>query len=524
MSQAIAANGVISARVSGTRRWVFLLLAVLAFALLFARSMSRFFDLDEHQFVVPPILLDHEGLLPYADYPYFHMPGLVYLYAPLLAWTPHKLLAARLVSVGCGFAALVLLFRVGWRLFRHLPESTRWLLAGGMALIFGCSRLFTYTSGWAWNHDSAVLCALGAFLVHVRGLRSARLRFFAAAGALAGLALCIRLSFALIVLPLALSLLFGRSALTPRQRVLGLGLAMAAALVVLTPALVHLWSQPEAFLFGNLGYARLNTLFYSTVRSPAMNLPQKLLHLLQSFFSDPGNAVLFLLALWLLGWRYFRLRAWRSRYGNELLLVMGFLPALLAGCWGPTPTQYQYYYMLLPFLTLGILYLLALESTRPTAWLHYRRLLAIGVLVVGLTGLPRWYWPVVQIASPEKWVPMSVDVLGEWIRTQCPAEGRVLTLDPLFPLEGGVRVYPDYAVGRFFVHVGEHMSAADRQRHHILWAEQVEQLLARQPPDAVFCDRRTRHMSLAFIHYAEGHGFHKLDAPDGTGTLWVRAP
>jgi 4-amino-4-deoxy-L-arabinose transferase-like glycosyltransferase len=506
-----------------TPRWVFVLLAVLAFVLLFARSMSRFFDLDEHQFVVPPVLLGQEGLLPYRDYPYFHMPGLVYLSAPLLAWAPDKLLAARLISVVCGFATLVLLFRVGWRLLRHLPDSTRWLVAGGVVLTFSCSRLFTYTSGWAWNHDSAVLCALGAFLVHLRGLRLARLRCFAAAGALAGLALCIRLSFALIVLPLALSLLCGRSALTWRQRWLGLGLATGTALLVLSPALVHLWAQPEAFLFGNLGYARLNTLFYKTVQSPAMNLPQKLLHLGQSFLTDPGNAVLLLLAVWLLGWRFFRLRAWRSKYGNELLLVLGFLPALLAGCWGPTPTQYQYYYMLLPFLTLGILYLLALESADPAVWLRYRRVLAAGAIVVGLTGLPRWYRDVIQVASPEKWVPVSVDRLGEWIRSRCPAEGRVLTLDPLVPLEGGVRVYPDYAVGRFFAHVGKHMSAAERQRHHILWAEQVEELLTRRPPDAVFCDRRTRDMSLDFIHYAEGHCFQKLDAPDGTGTLWVRA-
>ena len=52
-------------------RWALVGLCAVVFLLLFSRSMTRDLDLDEHQFVAPPLLLLHQGVQPYADYPYF---------------------------------------------------------------------------------------------------------------------------------------------------------------------------------------------------------------------------------------------------------------------------------------------------------------------------------------------------------------------------------------------------------------------------------------------------------------------
>src|SRR5438046_1277350 len=148
------------------RRTMLALVAVV-FLLLFSRSMTRDLDLDEHQFVAPPLLLVHQGVHPYADYPYFHMPALVYVYAALFRFSPYPLLTARLLSVVCGTATVLLLFRTGWRLLaRRCDARTCWLVAGGLSAIFLTCRLFTYTSGWAWNHGAAVLCAPLAYLCH----------------------------------------------------------------------------------------------------------------------------------------------------------------------------------------------------------------------------------------------------------------------------------------------------------------------------------------------------------------------
>ena len=175
-----------STRPAASPRWLPWLLILTTFLLLFARSMTRPLDLDEHQFVAPPLLLLQQGQTPYADYPYFHMPTLVYLYAGLMAWLPNPLLVARLLSVLCGTAMLTLLAGVGWGLFADRPLRERWLLALSVpALIAGC-RLFSYTNGWSWNHDAATLSALLAFWCHVRGLKRGSLPWFALAGGFVG--------------------------------------------------------------------------------------------------------------------------------------------------------------------------------------------------------------------------------------------------------------------------------------------------------------------------------------------------
>jgi hypothetical protein len=484
--------------------------------------MTRDFDLDEHQFVAPPALLVQGGYLPYVDYPYFHMPCLIYVYAALTGWAPCKLLAARAVSALCGTATIALLFAAGWRLLGGVRESTRWVLAGGTALTFACSRLFTYTSGWAWNHDSAVLCTLLAFFLHVRGLGRARLGYFAAAGFLVGAAVGIRLSFALALVPFALSLLRGRSSLGARRRLAGLALAAGSAALALLPAVVPLLTTPDRFFFGNLGYARLSTTFYSHAGDGPISLPGKLRHAAQVFGTDPGNAALLLLAGCALAYLVRGGRARRSAHRSPLLLLAGLLAALAVGALGPSPSQYQYFYMLLPFLTLGVLYAVAAAQADPVAVRRWARLVLAAAVVTGATGLPRWYWPVVNLPSPACWTTVRVHRLGEWVRAHVPAGARVLTIDPLVPLEGGVKVYPEYAVGRFVMHVGRYMTPEQRHRYDMVWGEELDVLLADRPPDAILASARLLSRTEEMERYAAAHGFRKLETADGAYRLWVR--
>ena len=77
-------------------------------------ALPREIDHDEHQFVASGILLARQGLLPYRDYPYFHVPNLVYLYGliDLLAASP--LLAARLTSLAFATLSLGIVFWLVW--------------------------------------------------------------------------------------------------------------------------------------------------------------------------------------------------------------------------------------------------------------------------------------------------------------------------------------------------------------------------------------------------------------------------
>jgi 4-amino-4-deoxy-L-arabinose transferase-like glycosyltransferase len=502
-------------------------LALAGFALLvlvfqIARSMSRDFDLDEHQFVAPPALLLQQGALPYQDYPYFHMPCLVYLYAALIGWAPYKLLAARTVSALCGTATILLLFATGWRLLRGLGDRARWRIAAGVALIFACSRLFTYTSGWAWNHDTAVCCTLGAFLLHLRGLRRGRSGYFAAAGLLVGAATGIRLSFALAFLPFGVSLLLSPSALTVPRRLLALGLAAGSATAALLPALLHMAATPDAFYFGNLEYARLNTIFYRDFEPRCISLPARLWQVVVGFLSDPGNATLLVLAV-LAFLALVRVgRAWAPRYRSALLLLAGLLPALGVGVLGPSPLQYQYTYMLLPFLALAGLYAIAAQRHNPVALRRWSGLVLIGALATVCTGLPRWYWTILQLPTPERWTTVQVHRAGEWVKAHVQPGARVLTMDPLVPLEAGVAVYPEYAVGRFVMHVGRYLSLAECRRFRMAWGKELTERLAERPPDAILLNERLDGLARDLERYGPEHGFHELDAPAWGYRLWIR--
>lgn len=511
--------------------WLFAGASLVVLILMFGRSMMRTFDMDEHQFVAPSVFLTEAGLLPYRNYPYFHMPHLVYIHAAASVWVAHKLLAARTVSVLCGWVTVLLLFRAGWKAFDGQSAPTRWMLIGGVLAAYLCSQLFAYANGWAWNHDSAILCAVAAVLAQLRGMRKGHVGLIGLAGVLAGLAMGIRLSFAPIIVPMGILLWLGKTPLTWGKRGMAFALAVGGALLMLTPAFIPWIEERDAFVFGNLGYVDLNTRFYARTDARYMTFAGKFVYLFRKFFSDPGNAFVFLLGTYGMSVAYWKQRAWQSRFSNELGLVIGLMPMLLLGAWGPTPTQQQYFYALMPFLALAGFYAMALECSDARGLRRWRRLVLFGALLPAIVGLPRWYWQVVYLPVVEGWTPMRVHETGAWIKSQCPPGARVMTADPVFVQEGGLAAYPEYAVGRFVFHVGDLMNPEDRRRFHMTYAEELDRVLGERPPDAIF--RHTKSPTTPLTAYASSHGFRKLDyqfsnwdlhQTQENFELWVREP
>jgi hypothetical protein len=74
------------------------------------------------------------------------------------------------------------------------------------------------------------------------------------------------------------------------------------------------------------------------------------------------------------------------------------------------------------------------------------RLLAAAWIFCVLFGAPM-YWHIIFLPLPGRWLPMKVHATGVETMRQLPP-GLVLTIEPLFPLEGGGRIDPRFAVGR----------------------------------------------------------------------------
>ena len=506
---------------SSLGRWTIAALAGFVFLLLFARSMARELDIDEQVFIASAILVERDGLLPYEDFPYYHMPTQVYLYALLTHYSPYKLLAIRTLTTVCGTATLLLLFGAGWKLFDGRRASERWLLAGSPVLILFCCRFFTYTSGLVWNHDTSVLCCLGAFFLFARGFRLDRLREIAAAGLLLGLATGCRLTLVISFVPFLLVILFAPGPLTVRRRLAGLTLAALAALVALAPALI-LWArQPARFLWGHLEYQGLFAQADGIRTSFGHNLLIKLKKSVVRFSTDPGNLLLLVAFVAAVVQLVRRRACWRGTdRAPAVWLLGGLLVALLAGVMAPTPQQYQYNYVLLPFMILVVYQAQVLPEVKGDVLGRWRWAFGTAAVVLAAVSLPRWYWTVINLPFPERWFTVQEHRRGEWLRQHAPPGRLVLTTTPITPLEGGLSIYPEHAIGPFSLYVSPGQTHEERRRVGTVGIDELPAILDERPPDLIYCSPNTGYVEV-FAAYADAHGYQYLEGFDPGYRVWA---
>ena len=497
---------------------VFVGVTTIVFVLSFSRAITRSFNHDEHQFVTPAVLLTQGGLLPYRDYPYFHMPNQVYLYAALTWWTPYKLLAARIIQVLCGTAMAVLLCVTGWRLLGRMDPLGRWLTTGGLLLVLVSSRCFRYTDGLAWNHATSTLCVLTALLLHLRGLSGPRPTSLAFSGLLLGWAIGIRLSFAPVAVPFLLSFWLSRSPVRQGQRLGGLLLFSLGMTVGVLPAIVPLVTVPSRFIFGMLGYPRLQALVH--LKQVQVTLPDKILYFLHKFVDQSADAALLILFLCCATFAAWRARAWGGPHRDAILLTLGVLIVLIPGVLAPTPPQLQYAYPLLPFMVLVVVYVFASAPVQSAA--RWARLTGAALIIVAATDLPVTYQKLTALLTPSQWTPVREHEVGERIRSATAPGALVLTTTPIQPIEGGLRVYPEFATGVFAWRLAAFLPPEDRERYQMTSAAELGELLARRPPDAIFFKRRKEFVQ-PFIDYAQTRGYRRVDDPISGGyAIWVR--
>ena len=117
----------------------------LVLAAIFFRSMSGDLNHDEHQFLAPAALLAREGLQPYVDYPLFHLPNLTLAYAALNRVSPYIILNARLLSLACTGAMLVMLFVCAHRSLAGRGPWVRFAGAASVVMLLVCDPLFLRT-------------------------------------------------------------------------------------------------------------------------------------------------------------------------------------------------------------------------------------------------------------------------------------------------------------------------------------------------------------------------------------------
>ncbi|MFH1033238.1 MAG: hypothetical protein V1806_01915 [Pseudomonadota bacterium] len=514
------------------------LLLAIATPYLVQHALSSGPTRDEHQFISAAWLLAHEGLWPYLDFNYFHVPYQVPWQALWLGSSDHLLVAARLSSLAWGLGSLGLVFWGGWCWLAGLPWGLRLLWPAALALWLTHNPLFLYSSGRAWNHDLGLFLALASVLFLGQGLQRPRPGgWVLAAGFLLGGAIWTRLSWGPVLLPCLLALYWpgpAQASLPAWRRLLPwlAGLTLASL-----PALAWLAASGQDMLFGVLVYPGwLTTQFWEQQGGDkAMTWAGKLVYFLRHVLDSPGDLALFgtyqqtrclflatalaALPLNLLA-VYKKVGPWRQCGLVLLLLPMIFLGAML-----PTPNMYQYYYQTVPFsllalaLALAVLYELAPPGPPRWALAASLGLASLYILAVGGIHLGHVGWR--DLAAWRAWPAAQTHDLGRQL-ARGVGPGPVLTLAPVYALEGRLPIYPELASGPFAFRVAHLLPPDQRRERRMLAPQDLPRFLASQPPAAILTGFDPG-LEPPLVEYARAHGYQPRPVNASHLALWLPA-
>ncbi len=337
-----------------------------------------------------------------------------------------------------------------------------------------------------------------------------------------GLAVGTRLSYLTALVPFAGLVILKPGNASWQVRVKGVGALLAGVALALLPVVVLFALAPRSFIFGNIVYPQLNMVYREVLRQQsAMALGGKIVYFMETIAMDWQSPLLYLpfftvLLGMLVNRPLWRRLTWRGWFYSALAV------SLLAGSFAPTPSWSHYFYAPLPFVILSLGYSLATWETarRRPIWLLAALVpAAAGLAMYGQQDLAHLR----SLNQPETWVTVRAHRLGEVLSGHVD-EGQVLTLAPVFPLEGGLEIYPAFATGPFTWRTAHLLSPEKQLLYGVVSQGSLQTFLAANPPAAILTgfERNTAGfepgdpggLETPFIDYAERNGYQgiKLDA------------
>jgi hypothetical protein len=287
----------------------------------------------------------------------------------------------------------------------------------------------------------------------------------------------------------------------------------------LLPVAVLFALSPGGFVFGNIVYPQLNTVYREVLgQQEAMGFGGKMEYFVETIAMDWQSLMLYLpfggISLGALANRRFRARlTWRGCFYGVMAVF------LLAGAFAPTPSWSHYFYAPFPFvvLTLGVALISWEAARRQPRWL----LAALVPLAAGLAMYgPQDLAHLRSLTQPDTWVTVRAHRIGEVLANRLP-EGPVLTLAPVFPLEGGLEIYPAFATGPFTWRTAHLLSLEKQRQYGVISEETLQPYLAANPPAAIltgfeqdtagFVPGEPGGLETPFIDYALQYGYQAIE-------------
>jgi hypothetical protein len=487
---------------------LFFFMAVVMLAIAMSRGLNR----DENHFIAAGALLARDGLLPYRDYPYFHVPNLAFVYGVLFKWTDHLLLSSRLFSSICAWLSLVLIYLFSfWESRRH-PTRVRLATAIGVTFLVFANPLFRNAFWRAWNHSFPVLLTIVAFLLYRRSCLDKNPALWLLGS---GLAVCLaagaRLTFAPTIGALFLAIVVEKLPRLKWKRIawFSLGVVLGAL-----PVAALFCLAPRQFIFGNLTYnARLyREQILSSGLAGQTTVEFKLWYLFSHILANPGNAALVACLCYFL----FRSRSADGGDHRDLLTLGLVLLSLLAGAMAPAIPLPQYFYAMVPLLAMG----LPVGISRTPQFTRNDALVLFSLVILSIISTERGFHYLANLARPKDWTTLKIHRAGQQVRSTVE-KGRLLTFAPVVPLEGGLPIYPELATGPFAWVIAPFVNAEERKVQRIPSAQGLADLFQGQLPAGILFGAEPA-LEEPLTDFAKAHGY--TPKPVDLGYTVFRAP
>ncbi|MBO0663025.1 hypothetical protein LQ948_09515 [Jiella sp. MQZ9-1] len=527
----IAASGLIRRSLAGPL--VLAAVSALSVAGLFSRMMNYQLRRDEELYVPPARLLDDHHL--YADFFYNHTPGSAWLFhAVRTVVGSNDLLLDGRVAVFLGW----LLFAAAISLFTYRMTGSLFLSWSLTTLTLVNELLLTQAGMGATNNFLPLpFSFIGmALIVVVATGRGEEQWLLGLAGLSLALAVDIKASAIAFVIVAGGAVWFlpGRLDVAERLR-RHVAPLLAGGVVGGLPVLSYLVVDTRRFLDNVVGYhlGPHKAYFLSAASAgegAATSLMAKAL-LAHGMLLGNGTAAAALVALIVAG-LFWRMQSGPGRSldrGVIWSLVFVFVAFVASSFVAlvPTPSFPQYF---APPLVCVPLALAVLLSALPATILPQAKMVTLAAAAAVLIGQgPRLMQDVATFLKPRDWTVFAVHRAGAAMADRLKAkglDGRVATIAPIYPLEGGLPVYAELATGPFLFRTADLVSPALARSYRMVTPEGVAALFAVEPP-AAFLLGFEPAIEAPLRKFAESHGYRPLANfairdRYGVGRLWVR--
>ncbi len=463
-----------------------LVLVVLSLAAL-ANALVKPLGRDEHMYCTAGVLLA-QGKLIYRDFCYvaqlpYHPLCLSLLYRALQ--TTHYLLVARLFSAVCDIGTMLGIVWVFRCAFRPYTASGTLLGLAGVVL-YAFNPVVDYANGYAWNNDAVVFCVVLAFCLYIRidPLHKSKYWLATAIGAVLAFATWTRMTSSAYLVAFLLMLLL-MPAVNVKQRIkIGLAYLLAVVVVSLWPISIII-RAPQAFVIDVFRIHMLNSEWLGEI---GMVFPKS--QLLMALLMQPGYLVLLVIAAFLCSVLAVHRRWWWDARGRKTVVAATLATiACLIALILPTIWQ-QYLAPPVPLMVIAFAY--------PLAFLRHgsdgkglRCSFGIAVVLMGLATLvavcysPGTIGRIAALGNTDLWTSTQVKRASQDIVSKGTESEPILTTAPLFALEGGGRIYPEFAAGPFPYRIGTMLSDQQRRITRTVGPGGIEKLVAESPPSTV---------------------------------------